>query len=108
MGFGFWVVGFGFWVLDFGFWVLGFGTLDFGFWILGFGFWILGFGALGHLLLEPPPGASKVDFWRLVRFPNGGPCRPLRVLEAPEGSWTESLDAPAWSPKPPEARRPLN
>ena len=73
--------------------------LDFGFWILdfflgGFGFWILGFGALGHLLLEPPPGTSKVDFWRLLKAPKslwkicGGVfwrslVAPDRPLEAP-------------------------
>ena len=99
MDFGFWVldfvVGFGFWVLDFGFWVLGFG-----FWVLGFGldfgFWILGFGALGHLLLEPPPGASRVDFWRPLQTPlkdflMEAPAGLLRVLEAPvpgRRAWT--------------------
>ena len=87
MGFGFWILGFGFWgfgfwVLDFGFWVLGFG-----FWVLGFGFWILGlgFGSLGHVLLEPHPGASKVDP-ETSRSLRGSRASEPPSVEAPETS----------------------
>ena len=94
LDFGFWVLDFGFWVLDFGFWIL---DLGFGFWVLGFGcilgsgfggFWVwgfgfLGFGALGHLLLEPPPGTSSVEFLQVF----GGPCSIPRSLNIPKGAW---------------------